>query len=618
MRLMFFIALLFFIFFSQAHAQEKEFSYAAFETLPVLHDGRVKPLGSFARIYLAKFSGQETLQGKPAISWLAETVFDPASAASQPVFKIRNAAILELEEKETSLYSFEEVSAALKEKSDIIRQLLNTSEEDWSDDQRTFMEIHEYSILYLQLLRSLSAILPLAVHIPDELAENWDLENKTDHSFLDVYPHKEELDKRITGIISRKGDNPELYTGLEQQIVTLGFHLDLLERNARHNVLFRIVPGGGPDEWASPWAYLRENENAPVNHDYLNLWQNMAGAYRNDDIKSFSVLTSTALETFKSRSDNNNFSTKLKAEVLYNQFNLLTVAMAIYILALVFSCLHQTLQKPLLFKLAAASLCLGILPHLLDILLRVYILDRPPVGTLYESVIFVSLICAIGALFFEKKTKNGLSILTGALVAASLIAISKAFSIGDNLEVLIAVLNTNFWLATHVLCITIGYGWCVLAGTSAHFYLLQKCRHPDGHRVQNLLGHIKTLALLGLLFTTVGTILGGIWADQSWGRFWGWDPKENGALLIVLWLIWLLHGRIAGQIRPLTFAAGMAFTNVIVALAWFGVNLLNTGLHSYGFISGVAHALALFCAAEIVIIGSLWFLAIRKNRYAQP
>ncbi|MDO8494531.1 MAG: cytochrome c biogenesis protein CcsA, partial [Deltaproteobacteria bacterium] len=88
--------------------------------------------------------------------------------------------------------------------------------------------------------------------------------------------------------------------------------------------------------------------------------------------------------------------------------------------------------------------------------------------------------------------------------------------------------------------------------------------------------------------------------DQSWGRFCGWDPKENGALLIVLWLLFLLHGILTKYVKPLGFALGMVITNIIVALAWFGVNLLNVGLHSYGFTENIALNLALFVGFELL------------------
>jgi ABC-type transport system involved in cytochrome c biogenesis permease subunit len=228
------------------------------------------------------------------------------------------------------------------------------------------------------------------------------------------------------------------------------------------------------------------------------------------------------------------------------------------------------------------------------------------VGTLYESVLFVSLICAIVMFLISFKQsieKRASSILIGSISAGALLFISHGLVDENKMTTLTAVLNTNFWLATHVLCITIGYGFCLLAGIMAHAHLFQITKKSLHEKV--LTGSFKTIqtiAIFALLFTGVGTILGGIWADQSWGRFWGWDPKENGALLIVLWLIWLLHSRISGHLRKFGFIVGMAFINIIVILAWFGVNLLNVGLHSYGFIEGIALSIGVFCLFEIMLI----------------
>jgi cytochrome c biogenesis factor len=103
------------------------------------------------------------------------------------------------------------------------------------------------------------------------------------------------------------------------------------------------------------------------------------------------------------------------------------------------------------------------------------------------------------------------------------------------------------------------------------------------------------------VFSTVGTVLGGIWANDSWGRFWGWDPKENGALMIVLWELAMLHARMGGYIRDLGFAVASTFGAIIVAFSWWGVNLLGVGLHSYGFTSGIMPILLGFYAIELVV-----------------
>ena len=181
----------------------------------------------------------------------------------------------------------------------------------------------------------------------------------------------------------------------------------------------------------------------------------------------------------------------------------------------------------------------------------------------------------------------------------------------DDKEVLVAVLNTNFWLATHVLVITAGYGASIFAGVLGHLYLVSKLLKPEAS--DRIFQKMHFTALIALLLTATGTILGGIWADQSWGRFWGWDPKENGALLIVLWLVWAIHGRISGHIKKPDYAALTGLLNIIVALEGLGVNVLNVGLHSYGFISGIAFGLISFCLAELIIIGTLYTLARRKK-----
>ena len=182
------------------------------------------------------------------------------------------------------------------------------------------------------------------------------------------------------------------------------------------------------------------------------------------------------------------------------------------------------------------------------------------------------------------------------------------------MSMLIAVLNTNFWLATHVLCITAGYGFGMVAGIIAHVYLIMRCLSRDADKTRQVLRGGYGTALIALLFTSLGTILGGIWADQSWGRFWGWDPKENGALLICLWLIWLLHGRISGRFNERGFAVGLAMLNVVVALSWLGVNLLATGLHSYGFTDKAALSLGLFCAVEFSFAAATYITLWRRDR----
>jgi ABC-type transport system involved in cytochrome c biogenesis permease subunit len=243
--------------------------------------------------------------------------------------------------------------------------------------------------------------------------------------------------------------------------------------------------------------------------------------------------------------------------------------------------------------------------HVLGLVLRMLILQRAPVSTLYETFVFVALIAVGIALLLECLAYNILGLLVASVSGYLLLSIAGRYAMdGDTFRVLQAVLDSNFWLSTHVVTITMGYAICCVAGLLGHVYLFQSVypKVSEGTLKQTARLIYGVLAA-GLLFSFLGTILGGIWADQSWGRFWGWDPKENGALLIVLWCATLFHARMGGMIRDWGFAAGAIFGNISVMLAWFGINLLGVGLHSYGFTEGIAKNLYLFIAFEVVFVG---------------
>jgi ABC-type transport system involved in cytochrome c biogenesis permease subunit len=187
---------------------------------------------------------------------------------------------------------------------------------------------------------------------------------------------------------------------------------------------------------------------------------------------------------------------------------------------------------------------------------------------------------------------------------------------------LVAVLDTNFWLATHVTAITIGYAAGLFAAILASIFLLSKLfqiSRKDKSYYTSLTRMTYGVLCFGVIFSTVGTILGGIWANDSWGRFWGWDPKENGALLIVLSQLVILHLRMGGYIRDFGIAMLAAFGGIIVAFSWWGVNLLGVGLHSYGFTSGISTALNTYyiVQAGIMVLGAIGHLLELSRQQSQ-
>jgi ABC-type transport system involved in cytochrome c biogenesis permease subunit len=571
-------------------------------TLPILHEGRVKPIDSFARIFMKKFSNSERTNGLNASEWVALSIFDPATAIDLPIFKIRDSGQFGLEKRKENLYSYTELSEIIQSQQQNILTLLEQNQNKWSDDQAALMRHYEHYILYTQLLRSLTIILPLGL---EENSKN----------FLDYKKNQRALDKKTKQIVQQKGIDLEKYTAEEREISFLSYQLKMLENGAENNVLFRIIPenwNSKETNWQSPWGIINKGKGSPKGAEYIALWKNMAIAYQNYNAGQWQDSVSNAHALFN--------NPRLKIEKIYNLLHLLKITITLYAISLLLVIISNFVQsKKIIKKIELTSLfsiTIGIIAHTIYVALRVYILERPPVGTLYESILFVSLICVAGFTFSAwHQKKNNIGILLGSLSGVLLLTTAQGFVSEDTMSTLVAVLNTNFWLGTHVLCITIGYATCFIASLMAHYQLTLRWIRPDNTAAltQNF-KNLKIIILLSLLLTTIGTILGGIWADQSWGRFWGWDPKENGALLIVLWLAWLLHGRISKHISDLGFVIGSAFLSIIVVLAWFGVNLLNVGLHSYGFITNVALGIGSFCILEIILISILWQLGQKQRR----
>ena len=230
---------------------------------------------------------------------------------------------------------------------------------------------------------------------------------------------------------------------------------------------------------------------------------------------------------------------------------------------------------------------------------------RPPVTNLYSSAVFVGWIAVGLGLFYDKIFKNRIGTTLACVIGGCTLIVAHHLSLqGDTMEVLQAVLDSNFWLATHVVTITAGYSAVFLAGIIGIIYTLRGFLLPKFTKDQEktLMNMLYTSTALALFLSFVGTVLGGIWADQSWGRFWGWDPKENGAILIVLWTSIILHAKLTGKVKNQYLAAMAIFGNIVCSFSWFGVNLLGIGLHSYGFTTSGFFYLISFWISQLVFI----------------
>ena len=447
--------------------------------------------------------------------------------------------------------------------------------------------------------------------VASSLFLDWTNEHK--YSFNQITPGLSEQSSMLEMIDQKDASDRTVY---EKQLYEISRNILRFEEISYLKALKFIPPSNNSEsgEWLSPFDFIlkgipaNENQEAILNSLQMYLANRLAG----NDLEMSSALNryEMALSTFQGinvKVDN------LKKETWMNRVNLFYISLGLYLLSFIFLSISWMIKPILLNRVAYLLLISGTVIHGYGIFLRMQIMERPPVTTLYESVIFVSLIIMALAVLLEYFRKDGLGIFVGSVSGSVLHYVGFSYAAdGDTLGMLVAVLNSNFWLATHVTTITIGYGASLMAGCVGHLYLIQEIRGVNSASLKSIFNNLFGITLLALFFTLFGTILGGIWADQSWGRFWGWDPKENGALLIVLWQLMMIHMRLSGLAKPKEFALGMALNNIIVALAWFGVNLLQVGLHSYGFDDGVARNLFMFIGFEIIFcLGAYYWPSLR-------
>ncbi len=262
--------------------------------------------------------------------------------------------------------------------------------------------------------------------------------------------------------------------------------------------------------------------------------------------------------------------------------------------------------------IAAWALALaGLGMQVLGFVCRILISDRAPVTNMYESVIWVAFGTILFAMIFEAIHRCRYFLL-GAIpvaVVSLILADTQPVILNPAIHPLVPVLADNFWLTTHVLTITLSYAAFALALGVGHIALGQVIfgKKP----APALYNYLYRSLQVGVLLLAVGTILGGVWANYSWGRFWDWDPKETWALIALLGYLIVLHGRIAGKWGGFGMAVGAVLAFQSIIMAWYGVNfILGVGLHSYGFGTGGFPLAVGFVIAEVAFVA----LAVVRNR----
>lgn len=312
-----------------------------------------------------------------------------------------------------------------------------------------------------------------------------------------------------------------------------------------------------------------------------------------------------------------NHDKKMQAEVHYNSFHPFRWAYILYFLGFITLLLVWTLSKESLMRGAWVFLALGFALHTYGFGVRMYIMDRAPVSNMYETVVWVAWGTILFAAVLELIYKYRLILVAGTLVSAfGLVIADFAPAVLDpTLQPLEPVLRSNYWLTIHVMTITISYAAFFLAfglgDIGLIYYLRGEEKHQD--KIKAIVTGIYRSMQIGVAFLAPGIILGGIWADYSWGRFWGWDPKETWALIALLGYLAVLHARYAGMIKHFGMVVTAIITFSLVIMAWYGVNfVLGAGLHSYGFGAGGVEYVSAFVAIHILLV--IYVSVIRQGR----
>jgi ABC-type transport system involved in cytochrome c biogenesis permease subunit len=594
------------------------------KNIPIQEGGRIKPLDTYARNQTLAFYGKRKINHEDlsAIDWILDLVIFPEKGLEQKIFNIRNPDIVNALGLEWTnnfhKYSYSEIFPGVQDQLPLIRNIFEKKNADRDLFENQLIEIYQNVMKYREIASSLSCLLPMFTVYDPETAKKLHLQPGQFTSYAHIMSHRGSLLDVSQNILTKP---EESWTDSEREVALLLYSLQQTSTDDFAKAL-KIIPPEKDDStglWISPWELLDGRVIEPHQDKILKSME----AYLVARYEKNSVAMSSALESYKtgilsSPAERINFNI-LEKEIWVNKANLFTVSLVFYLLGFILLGVSWMVQPTLLRNIAYGTMVSGFILHTYGIYLRMVIMSRPPISTLYETVIFVGFVIVLFSVVIEYLRKDGLGIFIGSISGSLLHYVGFGYAAdGDTMEMLVAVLNSNFWLATHVTTIILGYGSSLMAGLIGHLYLIEKIRVPkQSAHLKSIYDNMFGVTLIALFFTLFGTILGGIWADQSWGRFWGWDPKENGALLIVLWQLMMVHMRLSGLAKPDSFALGMVLNNIVVIMAWFGVNLLSIGLHSYGFASGIAVNIIIFTLVEIITgFGTYYWARLKSQQVA--
>lgn len=574
-----------------------DFDLEAFGRLPIVANGRTKPMDSVARNTLLLLQGRQRIvtpdnRSLSPVEWLLDVFYRPDVADTYQHFEIVHPEVLSLFglEPETGAgkkrFSYNQLVPKLEEIDRQAELAQSVEAPNRTAYQRAVLNIRDHIILYQQLKHSL--VIPDG---SDFLARLTRLQDNLEAG-IDAVRNKQ----------AGKESNKELNDFMMQ----IGG--DFL-RMDQVGLLLAIPPVSGAEstEWRKTGGALLETFRSGSVNPYALTYAAIQNAWVQGKPEQFN--TTVGLYRAQLSKTMPDTLVKTDAETRFNRMEPFYSSMSLYVLAFLFA-VFSWLKWPEFFQRSAYHLVLlAWLATTAGIAARMWLEGRPPVTNLYSSALFVGWGSVGLCLILEKTFRNGIGSVAAGLTGFCTLIIAHYLSLtGDTLEMMRAVLDSNFWLATHVIIITIGYAATYLAGFLALIYVFRGVftASLDKATADALQRMVYGIVCFATLFSLIGTILGGIWADQSWGRFWGWDPKENGALIIVIWNAIILHARWGGMIRTRGLMALAIFGNIVTSWSWFGTNMLGVGLHSYGFMDAAFWSLIIFVATQLALIGVIY------------
>lgn len=302
---------------------------------------------------------------------------------------------------------------------------------------------------------------------------------------------------------------------------------------------------------------------------------------------------------------------RLSAETLYYRLPLIEISLGFYVLSLLLLLPSLSQSHSRFWRYSSfITLGIGFFIHTAVLILRCYILQRPPVSNMFETVVYVPWIAvAIGFLFYFI-TQTRLILFSSAAASVALLLLLKLTQVDARMENVQAVLDSQYWLIIHVLMVVGSYGAFVLCGILGHAYLFSAARKQSSPRtLESLAKSVLHTMYVGVALLIPGTILGGVWAAESWGRFWDWDPKESWAFISACVYLLFIHAYTFHRIGDFGLAVGSIAGLIAISFTWYGVNyVLGTGLHSYGFGNGGESYYFLYLGLEAIFLMYAWYI----------